>query len=91
MSAYIQINALLVGLDPIIESFIPVDVEDSVTAERLNGAKGDWLCHLNFSFDIRFNTTTLPDISDLQDPGYFNPANPPDKTQDILTLLILLL
>ncbi|MDZ8259454.1 hypothetical protein [Nostoc sp. ChiQUE01b] len=75
--AHIHLYALLLGPDPIIESFIPVYVEDSVTVERVKDAKSDWLCHLNFSFDIRFNTTTVPNISDLQSPDYFQFENPP--------------
>ncbi|MEH1966753.1 hypothetical protein [Nostoc sp.] len=77
MVAHIHLYAILLGPDPAIELFTPVDVEDSVTAERVNGVKSDWLCHLNFSFDIKFNTTIVPDISDLQSPDYFQFENPP--------------
>ncbi|MEA5625313.1 hypothetical protein [Nostoc sp. UHCC 0251] len=77
MISHIHLYSLLLPPDPRIESFIPVDLEDSVTVGRVEAAKSDWLCHLNFAFDIKFTTTTAPDISGLQSPDYFQFNNPP--------------
>lgn len=73
----IHVYAILQTPDPDIKSFIPVEEEDSVTVGRFGTAEDNWLVQLNFSFDAVFNTTELPDISDIQPPDYFDFSNPP--------------
>lgn len=77
MLSFIHIVSLLQTPDPAIESFVPVKVEDSITVKNPEEVRSDWIVCLNFAFDARFNTTSIPDISDLQDPDYYNFDNPP--------------
>jgi hypothetical protein len=73
----IHVYSILQTPDSDIKSFTPVEEEDSVTVGRVGTADDNWLIQLNFSFDAVFNTTELPDISDIQPPDYFDFNNPP--------------
>lgn len=79
MLSYIQILSLLQKPDPSITSFAPADLEDSVTVARTGESNtgGDWVVLLNFAFDVEFNTTTIPDLTDLQPPDYYDFQDPP--------------
>lgn len=77
MLSTIHLYSLLQSPDSDITYFQPADIEDSITQARTKDKDGDWLINLNFAFDVVFRTTVLPDISDLQPPGYFDTDNPP--------------
>ncbi|MBD2228024.1 hypothetical protein [Calothrix anomala] len=75
--SYIQTVSLLESPDPDIESFTPVKVEDSITVSNTDGSGSDWLIYLNFAFDVKFNTTSIPGLDDIQSPDYYDFNNPP--------------
>ncbi|MBD2168059.1 hypothetical protein H6G04_27110 [Calothrix membranacea FACHB-236] len=79
MLSYLQILSLLQIPDPSITSFAPADLEDAVTVSRTEdlNAEGDWVVFINFAFDVEFNTTTIPDLTDLQPPDYYDFQDPP--------------
>lgn len=77
MLSTIHIYSLLQSPDPDITFFQPAEIEDSINVVRTEDQNSDWLIYLNFAFDATFRTTELPDISDLQPPGYFDTDNPP--------------
>ncbi|AFY49003.1 hypothetical protein Nos7524_3203 [Nostoc sp. PCC 7524] len=77
MLSFIHIVSLIQSPDPDIESFTPANIEDSLTVARVEEVENDWLVYLNFAFDVRFNTTLLPDLAELQPSNYYNLEDPP--------------
>ncbi|MGV0103974.1 hypothetical protein NSTCB13_02620 [Nostoc sp. DSM 114160] len=77
----VHLLSLIQSPDGNIKSFQPAEVEDSITVERIAQQDGDWLVNLNFAFDVVFNTTDFPDISDIQPPDYYNINNPPPLSE----------
>ncbi len=77
----VHLLSLLQLPDENIKSFQPAEVEDSITVDRIAQEDGDWLVNLNFAFDVVFNTTDFPDISDIQPPDYYNIDNPPSLSE----------
>jgi hypothetical protein len=75
--SYIQLLSIVQTPDSDIQSFTPLKVEDSITVSRVEGDNTDWIVYINIAFEAKFNTTVVPDISDIQSPDYYNFDNPP--------------
>lgn len=73
--------SLLQSPDDNIKSFQPAEIEDSITVGNIAQQDGDYIVSLNFAFDVVFNTTEFPDISDIQPPDYYSIDNPPPLSE----------
>lgn len=81
MLSFIHILPLIGAPDVLIEDMNPAELEDSISVARARENNGDWLVYLNFAYDVKFRTTELPDLGELQPPDYWDIDNPPSLEQ----------